>query len=123
MFGPFERAHRVGDAGVIDADRAGRDAEVADAERVEQVLAHRLTGFRAQPLDVAGSVVAGEGRQVDAGDRPQQPRRLPVLLDRAARAQRRGAAFGRAQVDAGAVDPAQIERDARVAFTLLLVRL
>src|SRR5882762_101467 len=114
----FERRDRSGDERVIDADRANLDIEIADAERVDQVLAQRATGLGAEPQHVAGRVVALQRRQVHAGDRAQQPRGLPFLLYGTARWDGGGAAFHGAAIDAQRADDVEIERQTGIAIVL-----
>src|SRR5690606_35766909 len=84
----LERLDRRRDPPVVDAYRADGDAERTDAECLDEVLTQRATRLRAQPSHVAGGVVTRERREVDERDRAQQPRRLPLLLDRATRRDR-----------------------------------
>ena len=74
--------------------------------------------LRAQALDAARGVVAGQRGQVDALDGADQPGGLVFLLDRAAVRQAGGAAVGGVAVDLEVVDPAQVEADGRVAFEI-----
>ena len=95
--------------GRIDADRAdGR--HVVEPERLDQIAAQRIPRLGAEPLHARRRVVAGERGQVDAGDRLHQPRRLPFLLHRAPRGQRRGAPLDGGEVDARVLDPVGMER-------------
>ena len=59
-------------------------------------------------------VVAVERRQIDAGDRLQQPRRLRILLDRPPARQARHPPLGSRKVNANILDPVEIERHARI---------
>ncbi len=75
----------------------------------------RTARLGAEPAHAPRRVVARKRRQVDAGHGLYEPRRLPFLLDRPARGQRRGAALDRARIDADALEPVSRERRARVA--------
>jgi len=89
---------------------------VPNAERVEDVLAHRLACFRAQTSYGAGRIVALQGSQVDAGDRTEEPRGLPGFLyaPPGGAAWRRGVRW-RCDCKARLVEPVEVERQARVA--------
>ena len=112
---PSRRAPRraVSTNGVVDADRGDPDGELARAERLEEVVAHRPARLGAQPAHPARRVVARQRGEVHAGDGAQQPGRLPFLLDRAPGAERRGAALDGAAVDPDLLDPVELERHAR----------
>src|SRR5205814_4483991 len=75
---------------------------------------HRLLRLGAQPPHPLIAVVARERREVHAGDRPQEPRDLPVLLHGTTGKERLCTALDGTGVDAYAVDPVQVERDAGV---------
>jgi hypothetical protein len=100
---------------MIDADGADRQVEAAHAERVDDIGAHRLAGLGAQPAHGAGGVVAGQGGQIDATDRAQQPGRLPIFLHRAPCTERGGTALDRAAIDMHCLHCSQVERHAGVA--------
>ena len=100
---------------VIDAHRTGRQPKVADAQRLDQVRPQRCARLGAQAPDPAGRVVAVQRRKVDATDRLQQPRRLPVLLHGAARGQGSGPALHRAEIDPHRIDQIAIQGRARIA--------
>ncbi|MNL41722.1 hypothetical protein D3C87_1641450 [compost metagenome] len=100
---------------MIDADGPGGDTAAAHAERIENVLPHRLARLGAEPLDAFRRVVAIERRQVDAGHGLQKPRGLRVLFHRPAARQRRHAPFGSRQIDALIDHPAEIEFRAIIA--------
>src|SRR6185295_4954505 len=93
-----EGLHRRRHERVIDAHGADLDVQVRDAERVDEVRADGAPRFGAEPDDVPRGVVALERRQVHAGDRAEQPRGLPFLLDGAARGDRGRAPLHRAAV-------------------------
>ena len=105
-----------GDHVVVDADRADGDAEhramPRASSRSRRIGLARLAAEPAHPLL---GVVAGERGQVDAGDRLEQPGRLPVLLDRAAGGERRGAALDRRGVGGDGHHLVEVERHAGVA--------
>src|ERR1700720_2250309 len=103
---------------MVDADRADLDLEMADAERVDQILAQRATRLGTQAQHVARSVVTLQGREIHARDRPQEPRGLPFLLYGAARGDSGGAAFDSAAIDAQRADDIEIERHAGIAIVL-----
>ena len=81
----------------------------------ESLVAHRLAGLGAEAADAALGIVAGKCRQVDAGDRPAEPRRLMVLLDGPAARKGLGAAFDGRAVGLYRAEPCHIQRQARVA--------
>lgn len=120
--GPFERLDGGGNETMIDAHGTGRDTATAHADRIEQILAHRLARLGAEPLDALRRVVAIERREVDAGNGFQQPGGLRVLLHRAATGQRRNATLGGRQIDALVQHPAKIEIDAVVARPVMARR-
>ena len=103
--GSIECLDRRRNETVIDTDRAGVQLTLGKAERLENVAAHGGLGLGAKSLHPFGGVVAVEGRQVDAGDRFQKPRRLRVLLDRSPARQARNAPLGRRQIDPDLIDP------------------
>ena len=102
------------DESVVDADGAHLDAEFLDPEFLDEILLDRLSRLRAQAPHALVGVVAGERRQVHAGDRAQKPCGLPFFLHRAARYLRLGAAFHGARVHANFLHPIQIERNTGV---------
>src|SRR5690606_36675626 len=69
-----------------------------------------------EPRDAAGRVVGIERRQVEESDGSQQPGGLPVLLDGAAPGQCLGPALQSRAIQADALDPVGIEREAGVAL-------
>ena len=66
-------------------------------------------------MNVAGCVVTAEGREVNALDRPDQPRRLPILLDRPPSDHARCTSLGSAPIDDRLLDPFEVEVGACVA--------
>src|SRR3989454_697342 len=100
---------------VIDAHRTDHDAELGRAQRLDEVLAHRVLGLRAEPQHVARGVVALERREVDAGDGAEQPGGLPFLFDGAPGGDGGGAPLHRRAAHSHRADPVEVERDARVA--------
>ena len=120
--GAFERPDRRLDHRRIDADRADRRRVVGEAERGDEFVVERPARLGAQAAHAARRVVAGERRQVEAGQRAHQPRGLVVLLDRAASGQARGAALDGAGVDGDRLEPRRFERDAGVAQTIVARR-
>src|SRR4029078_5335829 len=68
------------------------------------------------PPPRARRIVARECRQIDAGDRAQQPGGLPILLDCAPAWQGGGAALNCATVDSRILDPTQLQWAAGVAI-------
>ncbi len=112
--GAFERLDGGLDEGVVDADGADVQVEVFDLESLDEVVFEGAAGFGAQTLHALGGVIAGERREVHAGDGAEQPGGLPVLLDAAAGADGGGAALDGGGVDADLFDPADVERDAVV---------
>ena len=77
----LERLDRRSNHGRIDADRGDRQAQVGEIERGEKLFAERMARLGAEPAHTARRVVAGERREVDAGHRLHEPRRLVFLLD------------------------------------------
>src|SRR5206468_10580206 len=74
----------------------------------------------AQPPDIAGGVVAGERGEIDQRDRAEQPPRLPLLLDRAARRDGGGASLDGAAVHAERADDVEVERGARIPLDVIV---
>ena len=74
----------------------------------------------AQPPHVAGRVVAGERGEIDQRDRAQQPRRLPLLLDRAPRRDRRRAPLDGAAVHADGADDVEVQRNPWVPRRMMI---
>ena len=111
--GALERLHRGRHHRRIDADRADR-RHVIEAERLDEIAAERIPRLGAEPLDARRRVVAGKRGQVDAGDRLDEPGRLPLLLHRAARRQRRRAPLDGGKIHARALDPIGVKRRAFV---------
>src|SRR5258708_16048567 len=99
---------------MIDADRADADFQVGDAQLFNQFVLQRLASLGAEATDSFVSVIAGERGQVHAGDRAEEPGKLPIFFDGAASDQGRGTAFDGAGVDADGLDPLQIERSAAI---------
>ena len=110
-----KRLDRHRDQVVVDTDRRHRDPEVGSAEPLEDVGPNRLPRLRAEAAHVSRRVVAGERRQVDGRDGPQQPGGPPGLLDRAPGREGHRPPFDRGPVDPGLPNPAEVERDPRVA--------
>ncbi len=108
--GPDRRLHE----GVVDAHRGHREAQVSRAQRLQQILAHRMARLGAEAQDPPGRVVARQRREIDQRDGAEQPARLPGGLDRAASRNGGRAAFHRAPIDPDVPDPPQIERHAGV---------
>ena len=77
-------------------------------------------GFGAKPFDTAGGIVAVQRREVDAGQRLEEPGGLGVLLDRAAARQRRDAPLAGGEIDPLVHDPAKIELHARIAWPAVI---
>ena len=111
------RGHHV----VIDADGAHR--QPLHPERVEQVPPHRLRGLRAEPPHATGRIVARQRGEVDAGDRPQKPGRLMVLLDRPPPGQRRRPPLDGRGVGLHRRHPVEVQRHAGVARLVQLRQL
>src|SRR5690606_39894619 len=106
------------DVGVVAAPGRRADRQFGRPEGIENVPTDRQTRLRAEPADVTGRVVSREGGQVDAGNGSQQPRDLPLLLDRAPGSERRGPPLDSTAVRTRRSDPVQIERDPRIARLL-----
>ena len=116
----FEGAQRGLQHGVIDADRADLDGVISHAQCGQDVFADGLAGLGAQARDFGGSVIARQRGEVDGGDGLEQPGRLPVFFDRAARRDRGGAAFDGAAIDADIAQQVELERGAGIARRVLL---
>ena len=99
----------------IDADRGDGRRRVAEAERCEDVLVERLSRLGAQAMHPSRRVVAGERRQIEAAQRPDQPRGLIFLLDRAPGGKARRAPLDGAGVDPDGLEPRDVEGDAGIA--------
>ena len=112
---PIERFDRGCDEAVIDADRARVQPAPGKTECLEEVTSYRSPRLGTEALHPFGRIVAVECRQVDAGDRLEQPPRLRVLLDGAPARQARNAALGGGQIDPDIIDPVHLERAAAVA--------
>ena len=111
-----QRVDRRLDQVVIDAHRADGDRQILRTQHFEHVVADRLTSLGAQAPHRAGRVVALQRGQVDAGDRAQQPGRLPGFLDAAPRRQGGRASLGGAAIgEPRFVHPIEVERHAGVA--------
>ena len=117
-----ERPDGGRDHGRIDADGGDGRRRVGEAEGGEEVVAQRAARLGAEAADALGRVVAGERGEIDAGQRLHQPGGLVFLLDRAAGGQRRGAALDRAGVDADALEPGGVERNARIARPVVALK-
>src|SRR5882757_10313087 len=99
---------------MIDTDRADANIQIGNSQLVYQFILQRLASFGAEPADAFIGVVAGERGQVHAGDRADEPGKLPIFFDGAASDQGGGTAFDGAGVDADRLDPLQIERSAAI---------
>ena len=115
----LERLDRRPNHGRVDADRGDRQTQVGKIEGGEKLFAERVTRFGAEPAHAPGRVVPRQCREVDAGHRLHEPRRLVFLLDGPARGQGRGAALDRARIDADALEPIGRERHARIARAIV----
>src|SRR2546422_2677270 len=82
---------------VIDTNGGYFQVELSDSEPLPNFLLDGLAGFPAQAAHALVGIVAGESRQVHAGNGAQEPSRLPFLLYRPPRDEGLGAAFHRAQ--------------------------
>src|SRR5260370_35947367 len=72
-------APRGFDEGVINADGSDLDIEAFDAKLLNEFLLNGLSCLGAQAANTLVGVVAGEGRQMHAGDGAQEPSCLPFL--------------------------------------------
>ena len=118
----FERFDRRPNHGRIDADGGDRQAQVGKIERGEKLLAKRMARLGAEPAHPSRRVVARQRREVDAGHRLNEPRRLIFLLDGPPRGQSRGAALDRARVDPNALKPIRRKRNPRIARPIMAER-
>ena len=115
----LERLNRGRHHRRIDADRAHSRRRLVKAERLEEVVGQRLPRLGAETAHALRRVVSRERCEVDAGHRLHKPRRLPFLLDRAARRQRRGAPLDRARIDPDTLEGAWIQRNAGIARSVV----
>src|SRR5882757_4702675 len=99
---------------MIDTDRADANIQIGNSQLVYQFILQRLASFGAEPADAFIGVVAGERGQVHAGDRADEPGKLPIFFDGAASDQGGGTAFDGAGVDADRFDPFEVERGAAI---------
>ena len=99
---------------VIDADCAG--GQPGQAKRIQNFLARRLLGFRAQTADTASGVIARQGRKINHRDRTGQPGGLMVFLYASTTGQRLGAALNRRGIGLNRRNPIQIQVHPFVAW-------
>ena len=98
---------------VVDADRACGDP--LDAQFLHDVVAHGLAGLGAEAAHPPLGIVTGQGGQVDAGDRLQQPGGLVILLDRPAPRKGARAAFDGAAIGLCRQHPIEVQILAGIA--------
>ena len=110
----FQGVQRGFNKQVIHANCGDFHFEFFNSQLVHQILLHRLTRLGTQTAHTLFGVIAGKRGQIHAGDRPQEPGRLPFLLHGSARDLRLGTAFHRACVHANFLHPIQVERNSRV---------
>ncbi len=106
---PGQGLYRMGDHGGIDADGAGRQPHVANAQFIENVLPNGLPRLVAQPSHATRRIVSRQRRKVDALDRTQQPGSLILLLYGSRRRQSRRAALCRRAIDLDVLEPASFQ--------------
>src|SRR6267378_4756586 len=114
----LNRAPRGFDEGVINADGSDLDIEALDAKLLYELVLNRLSRLGAQTANTLVGVVAGECRQIHAGDGAQEPSRLPFLFYRSPRADGLRAALDGASVHAHRVHPIQIQRNTAVGLEI-----
>src|SRR5947208_3582023 len=102
------------DERVINANGRHLDVEFRDAQLLNQILSNWLPSLGTQTAYPLVSVVTGKCCQIHASDRAQQPRCLPVFLDRSPCNVRLGAPFDRAGIDANVRYVIEVERDSFV---------
>src|SRR6266852_6977726 len=73
-----------------------------------------MPSLRAQTANTLVGVIAGKGRQIHTGNRPQKPRRLPFFFHGSSRDMGLSAALDGAGVDADFSDPIEVEGDAYI---------
>ena len=100
------------DPAILTAANTKTYVEFEPQSRIEGELQHMAADFKVTEF---WRVVAGERRQVDAGDRLHQPGCLVFLLDRTPCRQRCGAALGRRTVDGDILEPFRQELGAGIA--------
>ena len=104
--GAFQRLHRGGHHGGINAD--GTDGgHGGEAEAGDDVIAQRALRLGAEAVDAARRVVTRQGREVDALEGLHKPCGLVVLLDRAACGEARGAALRGGEVHLHVLEPVE----------------
>jgi hypothetical protein len=118
---PSSASTAVGHHLVIDADRARGD--VGQAERLEDLGAHRLARLGAEPAHAALGVVTGQRGEVDQRDRTGEPCGLVGLFHRAPPRQRGRATFDGRGVGLHPRDPVEVERQAGIARLVKLRQL
>src|SRR5438105_9536465 len=89
---------------------------MTDAQRVDEIGAQRAARFGAQPYNAPRGVVTLQRREIHAGDRTQQPGRLPFLLYSSACRDGRRAALDGAAIHPQPRNDVEVERDARIAI-------
>ena len=94
---------------MIHANRRNLDVEIFDSQAFYEFVLNRLPGLRAQAADALVGVVSRKGREVHAGDGPQQPCRLPVFFHGATRHMTLRPAFHGAGIHSNLLHPIQIE--------------
>ena len=99
---------------MINADRGDLDVQFFDSQLLDQFMLNRLPCFGTEPAHALLGVIAGQRGKVHAGDRAQQPCRLPFLLHRAAGNVTLRPALDRTGVDANLLHPVEIKRNATV---------
>src|SRR6266481_726417 len=104
--------------GVINADGSDLDVKALDAKPLNEFALDRLSRLGAQSANTLVSVVAGERRQIHAGDSAQKPCGLPFLLYGSPSADGLCAALDRAGVHAHCIYPIQIQWNAAVWLEL-----
>src|SRR5260370_35369906 len=112
----FDRAPRGFDEGVINTYGSDFDIEALDAKLLLELVLNRLPRLGAQAANSLVGVIAGECRQIHAGDGAQKPSRLPFLLYRSPGADGLRAALDGAGVHAHRVHPIQIQRATAVGL-------
>src|SRR5258708_12036542 len=99
---------------VVDANGSDLDLQLFDAKLLFYFLLDGVPCLRAQTANAVGGVITGKSCQIDAGNRPQKPRRLPFFLYSSSRDMGLNAALDGAGVDPDFTDPIEVERNAGI---------
>src|ERR1700704_763035 len=115
---PLDGTPRGFNEGVIDTHGSDLDLEALNPELLNEFVLNRLSRLGAQAANALVRVVAGECRQIHAGDRAQEPCCLPFFLYRSTGAYGLRAALDGTGVHAHRVEAIQIQRDTAVGLEI-----